>query len=111
MSIPPQAPMIGRRAFSFDESSPTMISRFISSPTERKKIAMRKSLMTAPSDIACPPWLNRLKLPAEKWTGFCHNAAYHSLMIGVFAKIKASTVKNIRTILELTCLLNLLRKL
>ena len=45
--IPPQAPMIGRRAFLSEESSPTRISRLISRPTERKNIAIRKSLMTS----------------------------------------------------------------
>ena len=51
-SIPPHAPIIGRSAFSLVESSPTLISLLISRPTERKNIAMRKSLMTAPRLIA-----------------------------------------------------------
>ena len=46
MSIPPHAPMMGRMAFLMEESSPTRISRLISKPTERKKMAIRKSLMS-----------------------------------------------------------------
>ena len=45
-SIPPHAPMIGRIALRHDESSPAIISRLISKPTERKKIAIRKSLIS-----------------------------------------------------------------
>ena len=40
-SIPPQAPMTGASAFFTLESSPQSISRLISSPTLRKKMAIR----------------------------------------------------------------------
>ena len=43
--IPPHAPMIGSMALSLVDNSPTRISRLISRPTERKKMAMRKSLI------------------------------------------------------------------
>ena len=73
-SIPPQAPMIGNIAFWRVESSPTRISLFISSPTDRKNIAIRKSLITIISDMLWPPWLKRLNSPIENDTSFCHNA-------------------------------------
>ena len=44
--IPPHAPMIGSIAFSLVDNSPMRISRLISRPTEKKKIAIRKSLIT-----------------------------------------------------------------
>ena len=52
--IPPQAPMIGRRALSLVDSSPTLISLLISRPTARKKIAIRKSLINSPRVRECP---------------------------------------------------------
>ena len=39
--MPPQAPMMGARAFFMLDSSPHSSSRFISRPTLRKKTAMR----------------------------------------------------------------------
>ena len=50
--MPPHAPMTGARAFFTLDNSTTSSSRFISSPTVRKKMAIRKSLMKAPKDIA-----------------------------------------------------------
>ena len=47
--IPPHAPIIGRRALSGVDSSPTLISLLISRPTDRKNMAIRKSLMNSPS--------------------------------------------------------------
>ena len=110
-TIPPHAPMIGSIAFFSDESSPTRISRLISRPTDRKKIAIRKSLMTSITFIECPPWLKRLKLPIEIAIGCSQSEKYQSFTTGTFAQIKARTVQAIRTTLEETCFLNLLQKL
>ena len=110
MSIPPHAPIIGRRAFCRVESSPTRISRFISNPTERKNIAIRKSLMTCISVIVCPLWLKRLKLPIESVTSCCQNLKYSSFN-GEFATMSASMVITISTPLVLTYLLIMLMKL
>ena len=77
----------------------------------RNNIAIRKSLMTCPRVMVCPPWLKKLKSPTERLTGFCQMAKYHSFTEGILAHAKAKTVNRISTTLELTCLLNLLRKL
>ena len=69
--IPPQAAMMGSRALSIEESSPTLISRLISNPTERKKMAIKKSLIICPSVMGWPPWLKKLNSPMESATGFC----------------------------------------
>ena len=45
-SMPPAAASTGRRAFLADESCPQTISRFISSPTAKKKITIRPSLIS-----------------------------------------------------------------
>ena len=111
ITIPPHAPMIGRSAFSLLESSPTRISRLISRPTERKNIAMRKSLMTCITVIVWPLWLKKLKFPIERLTLCCHNEKYQSLIAGTLAQMRARTVKKINTMLEFTCALNLLIKL
>ena len=110
-TIPPQAPMIGSRAFSRVESSPTRISLLISRPTDRKKIAIRKSLMTAIRVIGWPLWLNRLKFPIETETLCCQREKYQSLTTGMFAQMSAKTVQTISTMLEETWSLCLLRKL
>ena len=109
--IPPHAPMIGRSAFFNDDNSPTRISRLISRPTERKKMAMRKSLITCMIVIGCPPWLKKLKLPIDKDISFCQNSLYHCAVAGQFAQISARTVHNMSMTLELTWLLILLMKL
>ena len=44
-SIPPQAPIKGNSALRGEASSPTRISRLIYSPTDKKKMAMKKSLI------------------------------------------------------------------
>ena len=72
MAMPPQAPMMGSKAFFSVDSSPTRISLLISSPTEKKNKAMRKSLIKSIRLRLSLPWLNRLKLPIEKLTGFSH---------------------------------------
>ena len=53
--IPPIAPIRGNNAFLGEDSSPTKISRFISKPTDKKNIAMKKSLMRAIKVIVSPP--------------------------------------------------------
>jgi hypothetical protein len=103
--------MIGSMALSLVESSPTLISRLISRPTERKKIAIRKSFIICPKDRECPPWLKKLNSPIDRDTGICHKEKYQFLMQGILAQKRASTVKIINTMLELTYLLNLLKKL
>ena len=108
--IPPHAPIIGRSAFCHVESSPTRISRLISSPTDRKNIAMRKSLMTFSSVIACPLWLKKLNPPIDSVTFCCQNAKYSSLS-GELATISANMVKVISTALVLTYRFIMLRKL
>ena len=74
IAIPPQAPMMGSRAFFIVESSPTRISRLISRPTEKKNSAIKKSLMNSNKVRHSFPWLNRLKFPMEKLTGLSHKA-------------------------------------
>ena len=54
MIIPPQAAMIGNKACLILESSPTNISRLISSPTLKKKIVINTSLMKVINVIGCP---------------------------------------------------------
>ena len=109
--IPPHAPIIGRRALSLVESSPTLISLLISRPTARKNIAIRKSLMKSPNVRAWPEWLKRLKDPTEKETGRFHNPKYHPFKAPRLAKMRARMVKNIKTKLALTCFIYLLTKL
>ena len=53
-TIPPTAAMTGKRAFLKEDNSPTKTSRFISNPTEKKKIAISASLMTCINDMAWP---------------------------------------------------------
>ena len=68
--MPPMAAMIGSNAWRNDESSPTSISRFISSPTEKKNTAISASLMKAMMLIGWPWWLKRLNPPiwsATSW--------------------------------------------
>ena len=73
-AMPPHAPMMGNRAFFRVESSPTRISRLISSPTVKKNKAMRKSLMNSSRVRLSCPWLKRLKFPMEKLTVFSQKA-------------------------------------
>ena len=54
MIMPPQAATTGSKAFRGEESSPTSSSRLISNPTEKKKIAMRASLMKSSNVIGLP---------------------------------------------------------
>ena len=109
--IPPQAPIIGNRAFSFDDNSPTLISLLISKPTDKKKIAIRKSLIIWPKEMGCPLWLKKLKWPIDRLTGCCQNEKYHSLIPGRLAMTSADMVKNINITLEFVYCLKLLRKL
>ena len=44
-SMPPTAARTGRVALETEDSAPSMISRLISSPTSRKKIAINRSLI------------------------------------------------------------------
>ena len=74
-SMPPHAPIIGSMAFLSDESSPTRISRLISRPTEKKKMLIRKSLITPMTVNVVPLWLNRLKFPIDRLTGWFQNCA------------------------------------
>lgn len=53
--IPPTAAMIGKRACRKLDNSPTSISRLISSPTLKKKIAISASLMKPVRVSGCPP--------------------------------------------------------
>ena len=109
-SIPPIAPIMGSMAFFIDDSSPTSISLFISRPTERKNMAMRKSFITAIIDMACPLWLNRLKSPIDRCTSCSQNEKYCSLS-GEFAINSASIAKNMSTPLALTYLFIMLLRL
>jgi hypothetical protein len=52
--MPPQAPMMGSSAWRKDRNSPTIISRLISSPTVKKKMAISASLMNASMLIGSP---------------------------------------------------------
>ena len=54
-SIPPQAATTGSKALRGEESSPTRISRLISRPTEKKKIAISASLIRD-MKVIFPPW-------------------------------------------------------
>ena len=110
MSMPPQAPMIGSIAFLRDDSSPTRISLFISRPTDRKNIAMRKSLITSTSAIGWPLWLNRLKSPIERLTSLFQKLK-NSPFSDEFARIRASTVLMMRTALLFTYFFTMLLKL
>jgi len=49
--MPPTAAMPGRAALSMLDSSPSRTSRFTSSPTRRKKIAIRPSLIHSSSGL------------------------------------------------------------
>ncbi|MNU03152.1 hypothetical protein D3C72_2470740 [compost metagenome] len=49
--MPPTAAMAGKVACTRDESAPSSISRFTSSPTSRKKIAMKPSLIQSNSGL------------------------------------------------------------
>ena len=100
MSMPPQAPITGASAFLTEESSPHRTSRLISSPTLRKNIAIRKSLMNVPKDIGTPPWLKMLKPPILTLTGSSHKRRYISPQ-GLFATMRAATVAMINKTLLL----------
>ena len=50
-SIPPQAATTGSKALRGEESSPTRISRLISRPTEKKKIAISASLIVDVKEV------------------------------------------------------------
>ena len=110
MSIPPHAPIIGSMAFFIDDSSPTRISLLISRPTERKNIAIRKSLMTCMSVMLCPLWLNRLNPPIERLTSLFQKSRNVSFSCE-FARTSASTVQTMRTALLFTYFLTILLKL
>ena len=110
MSMPPHAPMIGNIAFFADESSPTSISRLISRPTERKNIAIKKSLITWISVIGWPLWLNRLNFPIERLTSWFQNLK-NSSFSGEFARARAKMAHTMRTTLLFTYFFTMLLKL
>ena len=109
-NIPPHAPITGSMAFFIEDSSPTKISRLISSPTERKNSAIRKSFITCNSVMLCPWWLNRLKFPTEMLTGCCQKSKYHSFA-AVFAHIRARMVQMMSSTLDDAYFLSMLLKL
>jgi len=67
--IPPRAAITGSRAFLGEESSPTRSSCLISSPTRKKKIAIRASLTTWLTVIVCPACLKSSTPPMTICTG------------------------------------------
>ena len=70
--IPPQAATTGSMAFRGEESSPTRTSRLISKPTEKKKTAIKASLIKA-RKLMLLPWLwKRLKLPNWSTTSWAN---------------------------------------
>ena len=83
-STPPTAATMGSSAWRMFVSSPTVSSYFTSRPTSRKKMAMKMSLMTCPSDMPANP------SPKKTPTSVCQksrNASYAP----VFATISATT--------------------
>ena len=80
-----------------DVNSPTNTSLFISSPIEKKKIAINASLINSITVIGCPLWLNKLKSPNCKDIGCAHQEKYISA-IGELAMIKANNVATIKTL-------------
>ena len=84
-TAPPAAPKMGSRALRGLRSSPAVSSNFISNPTSRKNMAMRKSLMKCSSDRC------GAKLPSEKpRSKSCQNAAKYG-STGVFSMTRAAT--------------------
>ena len=84
-TAPPAAPKMGRSALRGFTSSPAVISNLISSPTIRKKMAMRKSLMRCSSE-RCGE-----KPPIVKPTSnVCQNSAKY-VSTGVFSITNAAT--------------------
>ena len=78
MIIPPNAAMTGRRAFRRLESSPTNSSRLISSPTEKKKMAINASFINDMMVMLEPSIWNRFISPKRSTTSFAKKALYIS---------------------------------
>ena len=97
ITIPPIAATIGNNACFMEVNSPTNTSLFISSPIEKKKIAINASLINSITVIGCPLWLNKLKSPNCKDIGCAHQEKYISA-IGELAMIKANNVATIKTL-------------
>ena len=95
-TIPPTAAITGNKACFTDDNSPTNTSLFISSPTEKKKIAIRASFINCIRVIGSPWWLNRLKFPICNETGTFHQEKYIDAK-GELAIIMANTVTIINT--------------
>ena len=72
-AIPPIAAMIGRADFLTDESCPAIISLFISSPTVRKNMAMRASL------IQCLRLISSENPPNEMPASVSHILSNHAV--------------------------------
>ncbi|MNL35873.1 hypothetical protein D3C87_1579270 [compost metagenome] len=51
-NIPPSAATTGNEAFLMDDNSPSIISRLISSPTNKKNMAIKASLIHADTEKA-----------------------------------------------------------
>jgi hypothetical protein len=68
--MPPRAASTGSIAFGRLESSPSTISRLISIPTTKKKIAIRASFTQATRESSMAK-----TLPTRKATGVCQNAS------------------------------------
>ena len=84
-TAPPAAPKMGSRALRGLRSSPAVSSNFISKPTSRKNMAMRKSLMKC-SSVRCGA-----NDPSEKpSSNVCQNSAKYG-STGVFSMTRAAT--------------------
>ena len=84
-TAPPAAPKMGSRALRGLRSSPAVSSNFISRPTNRKKMAMRKSLMKC-SNVRCGA-----NDPSENpSSNVCQNSAKYG-STGVFSMTSAAT--------------------
>ena len=84
-TAPPAAPKMGSNALRGLRSSPAVSSNFISRPTNRKNMAMRKSLMKCSNDRC------GAKLPSEKpRSKSCQNEAKYG-STGVFSMTRAAT--------------------
>lgn len=93
--MPPKAAVIGRRAFLSEERRPINSSRLISSPTTKKKITIRPSLIQWWTDNAY------VASPHETPIFVCRSSVYDSAQ-GELAQTRASRVQAKRTMLPET---------
>ena len=97
-TIPPKAAMIGSKAFLGEDSSPTSSSCLISSPTRKKKMAIKASLTTWLTVIVCPACLKISTSPTAIWTGWFRKALYASFQGELAMSIAAIVAMKSRTV-------------